>query len=232
LACAETLAAEGAVVWINCTSEQDEAQMVETLTERGYAVNHAAGDIRTLGGREQILAACPAPDILVNEMAYPSMYGLLDFNESIFRDAVDEAVITPHLLIRAFINGMIERKWGRVIIVNSLENRATLDLRQTNCARSNWTCFVTQLAREVAVHGVTINNVLPGAIDTRWLKQQISELAARQSRTYDDVIHELIAAIPAKRFGKPEEIGAAIAFLASRYASNLSGQDIFINGGE
>src|ERR1700733_13796029 len=214
-ACATALARAGAKVVLNGRSEdtlRTARQEIEQST--GATISHLVADVTTSEGRQSLLAACQHPDIVVNNSAGPPPGDFRDFGDKQWHEAVAVSMISPILMIRAVLDGMIERKWGRIINITSSAVKAPLPLLGlSNGARSGLTGFVAGLAREVAVHGVTINNLLPGRMETERLTSYIGKLAASQNKSFDEMANELVASNPTKRFGKPEELGAFCAFL-------------------
>lgn len=143
-------------------------------------VSFVVGDVTTAQGRKDILAACPAPDILVNNAAGPPTGDFRDFDEAAWQAALDSNMISPIMLIRSVIDSMIEQEWGRIINITSSAVKAPLPLLGlSNGARSGLTGFIAGFAREVAVHGVTVNNLLPGRIQTGRLDAYVSDVAER-----------------------------------------------------
>lgn len=232
-ACAEALAASGAVVWVNGRSEPKISETVQAFAQKGLKVNHVVGDVTTPEGRAAVLAACPDPDILVNNAAGPPTGDFRDFDEKIWHDALTTSMVSPIMLMRAVLDGMIARKWGRIVNITSSAVKAPLPLLGlSNGARSGLTGFVAGLAREVAADGVTINNLLPGRMSTERLTSYISKVAMSRNKPFDEAAAELAAANPMKRFGRPEELGVFCAFLCGETGAYVTGQNLLIDGGE
>jgi 3-oxoacyl-[acyl-carrier protein] reductase len=142
-------------------------------------------------------------------------------------------MISPILMIRAVLDGMIAQRWGRIINITSSAVKSPLPLLGlSNGARSGLTGFVAGLAREIAVHGVTINNLLPGRFATDRLQNYIRKISQSDGISAEQASHRLMQANPMGRFGKPEELGAFCAFLASEHAAYMTGQNILLDGGE
>ncbi len=157
----------------------------------------------------------------------------LDTAGQICLAALEAGMITPIMMIRGTIDGMIARRWGRIINITSSAVKAALPLLSlSNGARSGLTGFVSGLAREVAMHGVTINNLLPGRIDTERLASVIGKVGETQGLSYEEAARKAAAGNPTRRFGTAEEIGAYCAFLASRQAAYVTGQNLLVDGGE
>jgi len=198
----------------------------------GRRVAFVACDITTPEGRAAALAACPAPDILVNNAAGPPPGDFHDWDRAAWIKAIDANMLTPIELIKATIDGMIARKFGRIVNITSSAVKAPIDvLGLSNGARSGLTGFVAGLARKVAVHNVTINNLLPGSFDTDRLQGMMKARAAAQGKSVDDVMAGARASIPAGRFGNPAEFGLLCAYVCGANAGFLVGQNLLIDGG-
>jgi 3-oxoacyl-[acyl-carrier protein] reductase len=233
-ACAMALAREGVDVVINA---RDAAALAVTADEIRLAagdvrVTPVACDITTADGRARVLAACPAPDILVNNAGGPPLGDFRDWDEATWQKAVNDNMITPIMLIRAVVDGMIARSFGRIVNITSRTVRAPLaHLGLSNGARAGLTGFVAGLARQVAQHNVTINNLLPGAFATDRQVDALRKLSARAGEDYASFARARAAEIPAGRFGTPDEFGGACAFLCSADAGYIVGQNVLIDGG-
>ena len=232
--CAAALVREGVNVVI--TARGDEALQATAAELRALnpavSVKALAGDITTPGGRAQALSACPAPDILVNNAGGPPPGDFRDWDRDAWIRALDANMLTPIELIKATIDGMIERRFGRIVNITSSAVKAPIDiLGLSNGARSGLTGFVAGLARKVAGHNVTINNLLPGSFDTDRLKTTMRGRAQAQGRTFDEVFAAGMAAVPAGRYGTPAEFGALCAYLCSSHAGFVVGQNLLIDGG-
>ncbi|WP_409363259.1 SDR family oxidoreductase [Bradyrhizobium sp. AUGA SZCCT0042] len=189
-------------------------------------------DVTTNEGRDAILAACPAPDILINNAGGPPPGDFRKFEREDWIKALDGNMLAPIALIKATLDGMIARKFGRIVNVTSHAVKAPVAmLALSNGARTGLTGFVAGLARSVAEHNVTVNNLLPGTFDTDRLKSNLTALARNSSREVGAVTEEIRTANPTKRFGHPDEFGAACAFLCSSQAGYITGQNILIDGG-
>ncbi len=231
--CAEALAAEGVnVVIVARTAETLEATAAAIRAATGVDVKAVACDITTPEGRAAALAACPQPDILVNNAGGPPTGDFRQFTHDDWIRALESNMLTPIELIRATIDGMIGRGFGRVVNITSSAVKAPIDvLGLSNGARSGLTGFVAGLARKVAPQGVTINNLLPGMFDTDRIVATIAAQAKAQDIPVEEARRRRIASIPAGRFGTPDEFGRACAFLCSTHAGYITGQNWLIDGG-
>jgi len=231
--CAQALAREGVELVINArTRETLEATAEEIRKETGAKVTAVASDITTPEGRAAVLAACPAPDILVNNAGGPPIGYFRDWDEKVWAEAVNANMITPIMLMRAVVDGMIERKWGRIVNVTSRSVKGPLpDLGLSNGARAGLTGFVGGLARQVAKHNVIINNLLPGPFETARTVYGLKTRAAKTGQEYEAFAAARRAEIPAGRFGNADEFGKACAFLCSEHVSFIVGQNLLIDGG-
>jgi 3-oxoacyl-[acyl-carrier protein] reductase len=231
--CAIALAREGVDLTINARTESTLEAAAEAIRrETGVSVVAVAADITTAAGRAAVLAACPEPDILVNNAGGPPIGDFRDWNEDAWIAAVNNNMITPIMLIRAIIDGMIARGFGRIVNITSRSVKAPLaHLGLSNGARAGLTGFVAGLARQVAKHNVVINNLLPGPFATDRQIDGLRKLSAKAGQDYDSFVKARMAEVPAGRFGTPEEFGRACAFLCSVDAGFIVGQNLLIDGG-
>ena len=231
--CAEALAEAGVDVTIVARTRDDVRKSAEEIGARaGRNVTWVACDITMPEGRAQALAACPAPDILVNNAGGPPPGDFRDFDRDAWIRAIDANMLTPIELIKATIDGMIARRFGRVVNITSSAVKAPIDvLGLSNGARSGLTGFVAGLARKVATHNVTINNLLPGSFDTDRLRGTMAARAKAAGTTIDAAMQDARQRVPAGRFGTPAEFGALCAFLCSVHAGYIVGQNVLIDGG-
>jgi 3-oxoacyl-[acyl-carrier protein] reductase len=231
--CAEALAAEGVqLVIVARTAETLEASAADIRAKTGAEVRTVACDITTPAGRAAALTACPQPDILVNNAGGPPPGDFRQFTHDDWINALEANMLTPIELIRATIDGMIGRGFGRIVNITSSAVKAPIDvLGLSNGARSGLTGFVAGVARKVAAHNVTINNLLPGLFDTDRIAATFAAQAKANNITVDEARRERMKSIPAGRFGQPDEFGAACAFLCSTHASYITGQNWLIDGG-
>jgi len=231
--CAEALAREGVDVTIVARTEAAVQRVAEEIgTMAGRKVAWLACDITTVEGRAAALAACPQPDILVNNAGGPPPGDFRDWDRDTWLRAIDANMLTPIELIRATVDGMIERKFGRIVNITSAAVKAPIDvLGLSNGARSGLTGFIAGLARKVATHNVTINNLLPGYFETDRLRGTMAARAKNTGKTVEEVKAQARDGVPAGRFGRPAEFGEACAFLCSVHAGYLVGQNVLIDGG-
>lgn len=232
-ACALSLAREGAqVVMLARGRDALEAAADEIRQLTGAQVSTVAADITTPAGREAALAACPDPDILVTNAGGPKPGDFRDWSRDDWVAALDANMLTPIELIRATVDKMIERRFGRIVNITSAAVKMPIDiLGLSNGARTGLTGFVAGLARQVAEHNVTINNLLPGPFATDRLTQTAAKTAQNTGRSVADVMAARRAGIPARRFGDPAEFGDACAFLCSAQAGFMTGQNLVLDGG-
>jgi 3-oxoacyl-[acyl-carrier protein] reductase len=231
--CAEALAAEGVhLTLVARTADILDAAAADIRRQSGVTVNAVACDITTAEGRARALAACPHPDILVNNAGGPPPGDFRDWSRDDWIAALDANMLTPIELIKATVDGMIARRFGRIINITSSSVKAPIDiLGLSNGARSGLTGFVAGLARKTVSHNVTINNLLPGQFDTDRLKKTMAASAGAAGKNADDVFEARRRQIPAQRFGHPAEFGAVCAFLCSVHAGYMTGQNVLLDGG-
>lgn len=234
--CAAALVGEGVHVVITARgSEALEASARELRAMgRGVEVRTVAGDIASAEGRAAALAACPQVDILVNNAGGPPPGDFRDWDRAAWIAALEANMLTPIELMKATVDGMAQRGFGRVVNITSGAVKAPIDtLGLSNGARSGLTGFVAGLARQSRLAGrnVTINNLLPGAFDTDRLRKNLQGAAAKSGQAVDAIAAERAKRIPAQRFGSAEEFGALCAFLCSAQAAYLTGQNILLDGG-
>ncbi len=232
-ACAASLAGEGAVVTIVArTPAPLEAAAREIGAASGTTVTAVAADITTEDGRAAALAACPAPDILVTNAGGPPPGDFRDWDRDVWIAALDANMLGPIALIKATVDGMIERRFGRIVNITSGAVKAPIDiLGLSNGARAGLTGFIAGLARQTVRHNVTINNLLPGHFDTERLRATLESWAERDGVEYDEARRRRQAGNPAGRFGDPAEFGDACAYLCSAQAGYVTGQNFLIDGG-
>ncbi len=231
--CAQALASEGCDVTIVARGEDALRATAHEIGERaGRPVRYVVADITTAQGRAAALAAVGDVDILVNNAGGPPPGDFRDWDRDAWIRALDANMLTPIELIKSTIDGMIARGFGRIVNITSGAVKAPIDvLGLSNGARSGLTGFVAGLARQVAKHNVTINNLLPGSFDTDRLRATLPMQAKLAGRTLAEQEAVRKATIPRRRFGTIEEFGALCAFVCSVHASYIVGQNILIDGG-
>ena len=233
--CAEALAKEGVhVTMVARTASVLEAIAAEIrlMAGAGVTITTVACDITTAEGRALALAACPQPDILVNNAGGPPPGDFRDWQREHWIAALDANMLTPIELIKATVDGMMARGFGRIINITSSSVKAPIDiLGLSNGARSGLTGFVAGVARKTVASNVTINNLLPGAFETDRLKTTLSAMAKARGDEPEAMFAQQRAANPSKRFGSPSEFGAFCAFLCSAHAGYMTGQNILLDGG-
>ena len=234
-ACALALAREGVDLVINARRPDVlEATAEEVRRETEAAVTAVPADITTDEGRARVLAACPEPDILVNNAGGPPPGDFHDWGRDDWLRALDANMLTPIFLIRATVDGMIRRRFGRVmnIISSGVKGPGLYSAMGLSiAARSGLTGFVAVLSREAVRHNVTLNGLLPGRFDTERLRANLAYAARQTGRTPEEEAERARAEVPAGRFGSPDEFGAACAFLCSARAGFITGQNIVLDGG-
>jgi len=232
-ACALALAREGVDVVINSRNAGAlEATAAEIRAEAGVEVTPVACDVTTEEGRAAVLAACPEPDILVNNAGGPPPGDFREWDRDDWIRAIDANMLTPIFLIKATVDGMIGRKFGRIVNITSGAVKAPIEiLGLSNGARAGLTGFVAGLARKTVAHNVTINNLLPGPFDTDRLRETMAGAAKAQGKSVEEIAAQRAAQNPAGRFGDPEEFGHACAFLCSAQSGFITGQNLLLDGG-
>ena len=232
-ACAMALAREGVNVTITARgAEALEATAAEIRAATGARVITVAGDITTEAGRAAALAATPNMDILINNAGGPPPGDFRNWEREDWIKAVDANMLTPIFLIKAVVDGMIARKFGRIVNITSASVKSPIaTLGMSNGARAGLTGFVGGLARQVARHNVTINGLLPGPFLTDRLRSNARAAAAEAGQEVDALLAERAKSSPAGRVGDPAEFGAACVFLCSAQAGFIVGQNLLLDGG-
>ncbi len=234
--CAEALAREGVNLVITARgTEALEATAAELRAMApGIEVRTVAGDITTPEGRAAALAACPQVDILVNNAGGPPPGDFRQWDRDAWIKALDANMLTPIELIKATVDGMAERGFGRIVNITSGAVKAPIDiLGLSNGARSGLTGFVAGLSRQPQLAGrnVTINNLLPGAFDTDRLKVTFKGNSVKTGVPVEELADRRRKTIPAQRFGTAAEFGALCAFVCSQHGSYITGQNLLTDGG-
>jgi 3-oxoacyl-[acyl-carrier protein] reductase len=247
LGCAQALFDEGANVVIVARGLDDLRQSasniiannaINTLAKRENKLIFVAADITTEAGRAAAFSVAGGPgvdfDIVVTNAGGPPPGDFRNWERDDWIKAVDANMLTPIELIKATVDGMAARGFGRIVNITSAAVKAPIDiLGLSNGARSGLTGFVAGVARssKLVSNNVTINNLLPGAYDTDRLKTTMQGAAQKSGKSMDEVMDARRKTIPAQRFGKPAEFGATCAFLCSQQAGYITGQNILTDGG-
>ena len=231
-ACAKALAQAGCEVVINGRNEAQLAAAAAELKKAGAKVTPVTADVDSAQGQKALFAACPEPDILVNNNAGPPFRDFRELDRQKLLDGVIANMVVAIELIQKAIDPMVARKFGRIVNITSGSVRmplAGLDL--SSGARAGLTAFLAGVARSVAASNVTINFVLPGTFETDRFRSNIEMTAKKKNISYDAAFAERVATVPAKRIGQPDELGTMTAFLCSAQAGHITGQNILIDGG-
>ena len=231
--CAASLAREGVNLIITARGREAlEATAEELRKNFSVKVTAVPGDITTEEGRRDALAVCPAPDILVNNAGGPPPGDFRDWNRDTWLKALDANMLTPIELMKAVVDGMIARKFGRIVNITSSAVKAPIaELGLSNGARTGLTGFVAGLARRTVRDNVTINNLLPGAMWTDRLRANIEFNSKKTGKSLEETKRMREESIPAGRFGSAEEYGDYCAYLCSAQAAYITGQNLLIDGG-
>ena len=231
--CAISLAREGVNLVITARgAEALEATASEIRNHFNVEVRTVVGDITTPQGREATLKVAPSPDILVNNAGGPPPGDFRDWDREAWVKAVDANMIAPILMIRAVVDGMIARKFGRIVNITSGAVKAPIaELGLSNGARTGLTGFIAGVSRTTVRHNVTINNLLPGPFETDRLRANLEFNSKKTGKPVDEVRRLRTEANPAGRFGTIDEFGDACAFLCSAQAGFITGQNLLMDGG-
>lgn len=232
-ACAMALANEGVDVWISARGAETLHTAAEEINALGNGKATAVvADVTTDNGRDALYDACPAPDILINNAGGPPPGDFRDWNQKDWFEAVNGNMFSAIDMIRRSLDGMIDRRFGRIVNITSIAVKMPVPaLGLSNGARSGLTGFISGIARPPAEHNVTINNLLPGyiATDRMW---SVLEASARQAGVETDTFqHNLFKNVGARRPGEPDEFGATCAFLCSQQAAYITAQNVLMDGG-
>ena len=231
--CAEALAEAGVDLVINARgADALEAAAADLRARFGVPVTAAAADITTDEGRAKVLAAADHPDILVTNAGGPPPGSWQDWEREDFIRALDANMLTPIALMKALLPAMMDRGWGRVVNITSQSVKAPIAvLGLSNSARAGLTGYVAGTSRQVAPHGVVINNMLPGIHATDRASSLDGGVAKAEGITVDAARARREATIPVRRYGTAAEFGATCAFLCSQHAGFIVGQNILLDGG-
>lgn len=233
LACATALAREGCAVTIN---GRDEARLMASAqslrTVATATVDAVVADINTEAGRAALLGACPAPDILVNNNAGPPPGTLDDWDHAAWLPALEANLIAAALLMRAVLPGMRQRRFGRIVnITSAMVKTPHAAMGLSTAARAGLTALSKALARDAVADNVTINNLLPERFDTERQEFMARRMMKEQGIGREQARQQIADSVPARRFGRPQEFGAACAFLCSADAGFITGQNLQLDGG-
>jgi 3-oxoacyl-[acyl-carrier protein] reductase len=231
-ACAMALAEAGCAIFVNGRDAKLLEATAQEIRGTGVAVTAIAGDIGDSAVQAALFAACPAPDILVNNNGGPPPQPFDAITREDLLRGLDANMLTPIALTKAVVAGMKERGFGRVINITSSSVRAPIaGLDVSSGARAGLTAFLAATARALARFNVTINSIQPGAFDTDRIRVAFARQAAAKGMDEAQARAQREASIPAGRFGRPEELGQLCAYLASAHAGYITGQNILIDGG-
>src|SRR5690242_13197671 len=228
------LAGEGVHVTLTARGAEALKATADDIRKKhpGVTVTEVVGDITTPAGREAVLKACPEPDILINNAGGPPPGDFRNWTRDDWIKAIDANMLTPIELIKATVDGMMARKWGRIVNITSSAGNVPIDiLGLWNGARSGLTGFIAGIARETVKSGVTINTLLPGPFDTDRLHATMAGAAKSSVNSIAEVRNAPMAPNPAGPFGTAEEFGAVCAFLCSVHAGYMTGQTVLLDGG-
>ena len=231
-ACAKALAEAGCEVVINGRNEAQLATATAALKKIGAKVIPVAADVASPDGQKALFAACPEPDILVNNNAGPPFRDFRELDRQKMLDGVTSNMIVAIELIQKAIDPMVAKKFGRIVNITSGSVKMPIvGLDLSSGARAGLTAFLAGVARSIAASNVTINFVLPGTFETDRLRSNMEMTAKKKGISVEAASAERMASVPAKRFGQPDELGAACAFLCSAQAGYITGQNLLIDGG-
>ena len=232
-ACAEALAAEGVDVVINGLNEENLDRAAEAIVSaHRVEVTPVRADINTSEGRQALLDVCPDPDMLVNNNWGPPPGDWVSFEYEDWLSAVESNMLAPIMMIKSVVVGMRQRRFGRIVNVTSQMVKSPFSVMGLSAgARTGLTAAAKALSRDVIRDNVTINNLLPERIDTERQVYMARQRAESAGITYEEARREIVESIAAGRMGRPEEFGAACAFLCSAQAGYISGQNLQLDGG-
>jgi 3-oxoacyl-[acyl-carrier protein] reductase len=233
-ACAFALAREGVELTIVARTEANIVAAAEEISSAtGVRVTPVAADINSDEGRGAALAACPEPDIVVNNSGGPPTGNFRDWDRAAWLEAINNNMLGAVFMIKDTVDGMIERRFGRIVNITSSAVKAPISiLGLSNSARAGLTGFVAGTSREVAKYNVTINNLLPGDFETERHASNTKAMAERQGKTYEEMKAIRTAAVAAGRFGDPAELADFCAYLCSSQAGFLTAQNLLMDGGK
>ncbi|MEM8877723.1 MAG: SDR family oxidoreductase, partial [Pseudomonadota bacterium] len=231
--CALALAEAGCRVVINGRNQETLEQTVEALRQAtGAEIVAVAADVGTSAGQDALFAACPEPDILVNNNGGPPRKDFRELDRQAMLDGVVQNMVTPIELVQRAVDGMAERRFGRIVNITSMSVKSPITgLDLSSGARAGLSAFLAGVCRQYADRNVTMNQILPGLFDTDRLRSGFAPTAKMLGKTPEQVEEDRRNGIPARRFGNAEEFGKACAFLCSEHAGYITGQNLLIDGG-
>ena len=232
-ACAQALAREGVDVVINGRDADRLRRAADEMkAEASVSVIAVEADVTTAEGRAKLLAACPQPDILVNNNAGPAPKGFLEIEPEDWADALQANMVAALALTRAVVPAMKERRFGRIInITSAMVSTPAPHMGLSSGARAGLTAVMKGLSRDLAKYNITINNLLPERIDTDRQHFMAEREMKAHGITYEQARARQLASIPAGRLGQPREFGATCAFLCSDFAGYITGLNVHLDGG-
>jgi 3-oxoacyl-[acyl-carrier protein] reductase len=231
-ACALALAEAGVSLVINGRNRALLDQTAEEIRATGAQVQPVLADVSTVEGQEALLAACPTPDILINNNGGPPFRDFRELDRQAMLTGVTMNMVTPIELIQKVIDAMATRGFGRIVNITSISVKMPISgLDLSSAARAGLTAFVAGVARNVADKNITINNLLPGNFDTQRLRNGFTASSKQTGKPEPELAAQARARIPAKRFGTLSEFGQTCAFLCSVHAGYITGQNILLDGG-
>jgi 3-oxoacyl-[acyl-carrier protein] reductase len=232
-ACAMSLAREGVDIVINGRDAKVLAATRDAIiAATGARVTAVTADVGTPAGQDALLAACPEPDILVNNNGGPPSKNFRELDRDALLAGVVQNMVTPIELIQRVVPAMQAKGFGRIVNITSLSVKMPImGLDLSSGARAGLTAFMAGPARELARHNITVNHLLPGMFDTDRLRNTTGRMAQMQGKSETEMSAQRMASVPARRFGEASEIGEICAFLCSVQAGYITGQSIIIDGG-
>jgi len=232
-AAALALAGEGVEVTIAARNREPlERAAADIAAQTGARVTPVAADLTRPEGRAAALAACATPDILINNADGPAPGDFRNWTRETWIETLDSVMLGPIMMMRAVVDGMIARRFGRIVNVSSRTVKSPqAELGLSNGSRAALIGFVAGLARETVMHNVTINNILPGIFDSDAQREHIRRMVPMTGKSFEQIWEERSRATPAARYGRVEEFGGYCAFLCSAQAGYITGQNLLIDGG-
>lgn len=231
--CALALAEAGCDLVVNGRDEASLAATADEIRQRfGVAVSEVAADVSCPKGQKALIAACPEPDILVNNNGGPPRRAFSQLTRQAMLEGVTRNMVTPLELIQAVVDGMAARSFGRIVNITSLSVYMPIPgLDLSSGARAGLTAFLAGVSRDIAARNVTVNNLLPGKMDTERLRSGLRLSAEKAGTSEADEAVRQAGEIPSGRFGTAEEFGRTCAFLCSGHAGYITGQNLLVDGG-